>query len=276
MKILFLTLALVASLPSLGTPISCGSQLELDTTPSENDKPSSYGIRCPGSQVDGIVSPYTTPNSIEILLQPGSRQITVNPTCGNMPCNLQQIQMRRFDQATLDRIRQQGGGQSWTNLYVGNITFNNPESIKYLVSARDVRPSSVNLTQPLTEQLRRNMPLAASPGRNARVNAEIENDEYSACHFTDPRTGNDVPPRIVTEEGRNSCGAPPTRLCRGVVRCFSQHYGRRLTGEGFCRANPDSTCPGADECINNPEISEIDSATGSSTGSGRTAGGALQ
>lgn len=248
MKIAIIFFLVILGGPAAATTVNCGAQTNLDGTVSQNRLPTSYHIRCGESTVNGFVSAYATPETVQIYLNPSERTVSITPTCGNVRCNLQQIHRRQFDASTYAQIRQANGGQSWTNLYVHDVSFNNAETIPYLMGEGDDRPSTLNITTAMSAENSRQLQ-AARPNQTGT-------EAFSACRFTNPATGDDVPPRIISTGQRDSCGAPAQKLCRGTARCYSLQAGRRITGEGFCRALPDGSCPGADACINSTDITE--------------------
>lgn len=258
---------LILSCNSFATRVVCSSQGSIEQGLTNR----AYGIRCGDSTNDGWVSPYTTPDAVEIYIYPSGRTVTVSPTCGGTKCTLAQIQSRRFDDSTYQQLRTANGGLPWDGLNIHDLTFNNGEKVRYLTSMDDLTPSDKMLSDKLDDS---HLPgRVSSPGAGNRVRGEVPNDEYTSCHYTDPRTGNDVPPRVYSEEARNSCGGPSSKNCRGTVRCFSLYYGRRLTGEAMCSANPDGSCPGADECANSASVSASDGrVNGSTSGSGNLSG----
>lgn len=248
MKIAIIFFLVILSRPAATTTVTCHTQSGLNGDVNEQMLPTSYQVLCGESTVAGKVSAYAAPETVVVLLNPSGRRVTITPTCGNARCNLQQINRRTFDPEVYAQIRRANGGQSWTNLQIQDVSFSDAERLPYLLPGRGDRPSSTNLATALTdENVSRLTPARAS---------ENESEVFSACRFTNPATGDDVPPRIISTGQRDSCGAPAQKLCRGTARCYSLQAGRRITGEGFCRALPDGSCPGADACINSTDITE--------------------
>lgn len=206
----------------------------------------------------GRVHPNSVPSQITLTIYPGRKVRTLAVTCENRPCSLADISGRRFDDATLGRLR--------------GI---DPNLISVDVKSVDLPPT----TDLFDDQNEATLTVSGAEGGGGRFiggrgNLPLANDPRAPVPYSLERSEEPIPvgmlvncryvsivesslpgvPKVFPMPGASALGCGPQYICVARTECTLAAEGRKVISNAVCTGTANKECPSAQECVDSPAV----------------------